>query len=139
MKFENSTYCNSISYYKQEMPFGNFYFCEKFIIAELHAGVHFDWSKLELVIKEIIEFYGNDVKLDFISNRINSYSIDPHNWIKIETYNIIEKRAIVYYSKIMYMNASLEKRFSKVKIHPCLSLDEAIEWVQHLKKLNLKN
>ncbi|WP_303319151.1 hypothetical protein Q4Q34_16490 [Flavivirga abyssicola] len=133
MKFENSTYSNSLSYYKLEMPFGIFYFCEKFIIAELHTGIHFDSCKLELVFKEIIEFYGKDAKLDYISNRVNSYSIDPHNWIKIEPYNIIKKSAIVFYNDMMYINTSLEKMFSKVKIQTCLSLDEAIEWVLKLE------
>ncbi len=136
MKFENSTYSSTLKYYKLEMPFGNFYFCEKLIISELHAGLHLDWSKIEILVKEIIEFYGKDAKLDFISNRVNSYSIDPQNWIKIEQYNIIKRSAIVYYNHMMYMNATLEKRFSKIKIHPCLSLDEAMDWVLNLEKVN---
>ncbi|MDO5980700.1 hypothetical protein [Flavivirga spongiicola] len=136
MKFENSILSKTLSYYKLEMPFGNFYFCEKFLISELHAGVHFDWPKIEILAKEIIAFYGKGVKLDYISNRVNSYSNNPQNWIKIEQFNIIKRSAIVYYNYAMYMNASLEKRFSKGEIHPCLSLNEAIEWVLNLEALN---
>ncbi|MDO5980699.1 hypothetical protein [Flavivirga spongiicola] len=136
MKFENSTYCNTLNHYKLETSFGNFYFCEKFFIAELHTGVHFDWPKIEVLANEIIAFYGKNVKLDYISNRVNSYSIDPQNWIKIEKYNVIMRSAIVCYNHMMYMNASLEKRFSKGKIYPCLSLNEAIEWVMKLEEVN---
>ncbi len=134
MKFENSTYSSTLKYYKLELPFGNFYFCEKLIISELHTGLHLDWCKVELLVKEIIDFYGNNAQLDFISNRVNSYSLDPQSWIKIEQYNIIKSSVIVYYNHMMYMNATLEKRFSRIKIHPCLSLDEAMEWIQKLEK-----
>ncbi|MDD7885662.1 hypothetical protein [Flavivirga sp. 57AJ16] len=137
MKFENSTYSKTLNHYKLETSFGNFYFCEKILIAELHTGVHFDWPKIEILFHKIIEFYGKGVKLDYISNRVNSYSNDPQNWIKIEQYNIIMRSAIVCYNDMMYMNASLEKHFSKSKINPCTSLNEAIEWILKLKEVNL--
>lgn len=136
MKFENTLLSKTLSYYKLEMPFGDFYFCEKFLISELHSGVHFDWSKIEMVVKEVIKFYGKDVKLGYISNRVNSYSVDPQDWGKVEKYHMMAGSAIVYYNYMMYMNASLEKRFLKTTMHRCLSLDEAIEWILKLEALN---
>lgn len=136
MKFEDSEQSKTLAYYKLEMPFGNFYFCEKFLISEINSGVHFDWTKIQSVVKEIIKFYGTDVKLGYISNRVNSYSIDPQDWAKVAQYgSMLIGSAIVYYNYIMYLNASLEKRFSKSEIHPCLSLDDAIKWVDELKFL----
>lgn len=137
MKFEITSFGKTLSFYKLEMPFGNFFFCEKFIIAEINAGVHFDWPKIEPVLKEAISFYSPGVKLGYISNRINSYSVDPQDWAKVATIsNMMAGSAIVYYNYMMYLNASLEKRFSKVDMHHCLSLEEAIEWITNLEGMN---
>lgn len=137
MNFEKSPYSETLSFYKLEMPFGNFFFCEKFIISEINAGVHFDWLKIELVMKEAMKFYNTGVKLGYISNRINSYSVDPQDWAKVATTsNKMAGSAIVYYNYMMYLNASLEKRFSKVDMNYCLSLKEAIDWIEGLDTLN---
>ncbi|AUP77472.1 hypothetical protein [Flavivirga eckloniae] len=135
MKFESSLYCKKLSYYKLELPFGDFFLCEKFIISELHAGIHFDWPKIKIVAKEVLNFYSENSKLGYISNRVNSYSVDPQVWTKVERFNrnsFVIGGAIVYYNDRMYLNATLEKRFSKVKIVPFLSLDSAIEWIVNL-------
>ncbi|AUP77473.1 hypothetical protein C1H87_01545 [Flavivirga eckloniae] len=123
-----------MNYYKLVLPFGNFFLCEKFIISELHTGVHFDWPKIEMVIKNVFKFYGENTRLGYISNRINSYSVSPQDWEKAEQYNLMTGIAIVYYNYMTYLNISLEKRFLKVNFHPCLSLDEAIEWVLGLEE-----
>ncbi len=138
MKFENSHLSKTISHYKLEMPFGIFYLCEKFIISELYAEIHLDWNKIQEVAKDVLNFYNKGDKLGYISNRINSYSVDPQVWTKAEKYNknnLVVGGAIVYYNDMMYKNASLEKRFSKIKVLPCLSLEEAINWVLNLETI----
>jgi len=137
MEFKKSIYSNTIKYSKIEMPFGDFYFCEKFIISEINEGIHFDWEMIKSVITKLYEFYGKDVKLGYISNRINSYSSDPQSWDKLnKELDAIVASAIVTYSNITFMNASLEKKFYKKSIKRCLSLPEAVEWVYKLKELN---
>lgn len=137
MKFEDSKYYNTIKSTKIEMPFGVFYFCEKFFLSELNEGVHFDWDKIEAVVNELFTFYGKDVRLAYIPNRINSYSINPHYWEKVDKkYNIIVASAIVTYNDMTYMNATLEKRFFNKSIKRCNSLDEAIKWTLNLKEFN---
>ncbi|TYA78783.1 hypothetical protein [Seonamhaeicola marinus] len=136
MKFESTSYFKQ-PHYKLEMPFGNYYLFEKFIIGELYEGVHFDWTKTKLVVEELISFYGKDCKIGFISNRVNRYSVDPQNWTNIEKeYNIIAASAIITYNLSTQHNASLEKRFSDIKIKQCFSIKEAIEWMSELKELN---
>jgi hypothetical protein len=133
MKFEDSKHSKTLDYYKLEISFGNFFLCEKFLISEISSGVHFDWNKIELVIKEVIKFYGTDIRLGYISNRVNSYSIDPQDWAKVSKYDhMLAGSAIVYYNYMMYLNAALEKRFSKSEIHPYLNLDDAINWANKL-------
>lgn len=137
MKFEHSRYFDTLKTQKKTLPIGNFYFCEKFYLAEIHEGVHLNYEELVDLMEEIVNFYGKDKKLGFISNRINPYSLDPRLYSEIdEKYNIVEVSALVVYSDISFMNASIEKRFSKKKIKRCLMLEEAIEWILNRKELN---
>lgn len=47
---------------------------------------------------------------------VNSYSTDLRSWEKVhKKYNIIITSAIVYYNDFTFMNATLEKKFSKKK------------------------
>lgn len=135
MKFEESRYFDALKAHKHSLPIGNFYFCEKFYIAEIHEGIHLDYHELTNLMVDLINYYGENKKLGFISNRINSYSLDPRLYQKIdEKFDIIEATALVVYSDMSYMNASIEKRFSN-KIKRCVMLDEAIEWILNRKEL----
>ena len=136
MRFEESKYFNSLNPKILKMPFGTFYLCEKFIISELNEGIHFDWDKIEAIMVELISFYGKDAKLGYIPNRINSYSINPHYWNKVDKkYNMIVASAIVVYSTMTMMNATLEKRFFNKSMKRCNSLGEAIEWMSNIDEL----
>ena len=136
MRFEKSKFFK-LKHFKLEMPFGNFYFLETFFIAELNEGVHFGWEEVKLLMLKVIDFYGKDAKLGYISNRINSYSSDPYSWRKVDKrYGVIVAGAIVYYTDFTYKNASLEKLFSKKSIKRCINLDEAIQWMKDLKEFN---
>jgi len=136
MKFEDSVFFNVFENHKLEMPFGNYYLCEKFIVAELFEGTHFDWPKAEKLINELLNFYHEDAKIGFISNRINQYSVDPQNWVKLEkNYTLIVASAIIMYNNLTLMNASIEKQFAKQSIKRCTNLKEAIDWMLQLDEL----
>jgi hypothetical protein len=137
MKFEKSLYFEKLSPTRLELDFGTYYLCRNFFVGELNESVHFDWDKAEQVIYELYKFYGEDAKLAYIANRINDYSVDPQNWIKVETqHEFLIASAIVAYNNSTYINASIEKNFTKSSIKRCLSLTEAIEWVEGLKEFN---
>ncbi|CAH8286313.1 hypothetical protein EV196_106253 [Mariniflexile fucanivorans] len=134
MKFENSEFFK-LKHNKLEMPFGNFYFFKTFIISEINEGIHFDWEMIQEVMVHVVEFYGTDAKLGYISNRVNSYSTNPQAWNKVQKkYNIIIAGAIVTYNKMIYLNATLEKRIAKTKIKRCFTLAEAIDCILDLKE-----
>ncbi|MFV0572176.1 MAG: hypothetical protein ACK5M1_07080 [Xanthomarina gelatinilytica] len=137
MTFENNKHFNLLPCSKIEFSFGTFFFLEKIIISELNEGIHFDWKKIEQVISAIAEHYGDQFEVGFISNRINSYSIEPQLWIDFyKEYNFIIASAIVAYNNFDYKNATLEKHFSKNSIKRCQTLNEAIEWILSLKEFN---
>ncbi|RYH74154.1 hypothetical protein EVU94_09205 [Flavobacteriaceae bacterium 144Ye] len=137
MTFENSKYFNLLKHSKIEFSFGNFYLFDKFIISEINEGVHFDWDKIQQVIAALIDYYGSNLKIGYISNRVNPYSIEPQLWIRFQRdYGFIVASAMVSYTELNYINASIEKRFSEMSIKRCGSLDEAINWIKNLKEFN---
>ncbi|MGC1204728.1 MAG: hypothetical protein WA839_07565 [Flavobacteriaceae bacterium] len=139
MKFEDSQYFHDLEHISFEFPFGQFYFMEKFMISEIIPEIHLNWDKVKELISLAIEYYGADAKIGFISNRINSYSTEPESWIKLEkNYNFIVASAIVSYTPINYMNATLEKRMSKNSMKRCDNLDEAINWMLNLNEFKPK-
>lgn len=136
MKFEDSEYFEHLKPHVLKMSFGTFYLCDRFFISELHEGVHFDWEKIEAVIKELFNYYGKNARVGYIPNRINSYSVDPNNWSKVnELYNIIAASAIVYYNFSNALNAEIEERFYQKTMKLCNNLDEAITWIRDLDVL----
>src|SRR5690606_34526344 len=107
------------------------FFLDKIIVSELHEGIHFDWGKIEQVISAAAEHYGDTFKIAFLSNRINSYSVEPQLWVDFyKDYNLIVASAIVTYNDFNFKNAILEKHFSQTSIKRCDTLNEAIEWIQ---------
>ncbi|MCB0427635.1 MAG: hypothetical protein KDD16_10065 [Mangrovimonas sp.] len=137
MRFEESKFYKEIPSEKVDLPFGSFYLTDTFILAELKEGIHFDWEKALKAIKAIKEYYGTDFKVAYITNRINSYSADPHVWEKLTgDYDFIVASVIVYYNNMSFLNASLEKHFYKKSMKRCANLEEAIEWVGKLKEFN---
>ncbi|WP_445957167.1 hypothetical protein [Yeosuana sp.] len=137
MKFEDSIYHKDLKHYKLAMPFGDFYLCDKFIVSEINEGIHFNWEMIKSIMAKVIKFYGEGVKLGYISNRVNSYSADPQSWDKLDKeFGVIIASAIVSYNNIVFMNATLEKRFCQKSIKRCLFLDEAVYWISNIKELN---
>lgn len=139
MKFEDSNFAKSLSYKLLELPFGNFYLLNRFMITEIHSEKHFGWDEVEILIPSIVNHYGEDVNIAYISNRVNSYSFDPNSWIKFEEqYGFIFAGAVVYYNQINELNATLEKSLMQNSLKRCRSLDEAINWVLNLREVKNK-
>lgn len=137
MKFENSKYFKLLSCSKVEFSFGNFFFLDKFIISELNEGIHFNWDKIELVISAIADHYGDNFKVAFLSNKVNSYSIEPQLWLDFyKEYNFIIASALVTYNEFGFKNATMEKHFSKTSVKRCTTLNEGVEWILGLEELN---
>lgn len=137
MRFEDSKFYKEITNLKVDFHFGTFYFTDIFVLSELNEGIHLDWEQALLVLETIIEHYGSDSKIAYISNRINSYSNNPQVWEKLTgDYDFIVASAIVSYNNSSFLNASLEKYFYKKSMKRCTSLEEAITWVKNLKEFN---
>ncbi len=137
MRLEDSVFI-SLQPKKITFPFGDFFFFEKFVVAEICEGIHFGWDKVMQLVKEVYRHYGTNFKIAYISNRINSYSIEPVTWMKLREkgYNFIVAIAVVSYSDLGIKMATLEKVFASASLKRCYSLNEAIKWVGTLKEFN---
>ncbi|WP_350289431.1 hypothetical protein [uncultured Croceitalea sp.] len=111
--------------------FGTFYFFDHFFVSEINEGEVFDWEMAKVVIKVAHEILGHQAPVAYISNRINSYSLVPTDWLKFyrEYKNALHAYSIVTYRSNTVTNIFLEKMFSKVKIKKSNNIEEAIEWV----------
>ncbi len=137
MRLEDSVFI-SLQPKKITFPFGDFFFFEKFMVAEICEGIHFGWDKVMQLVQEAYNHYGANFKIAYISNRINSYSIEPVTWMKLRKngHNFITAIAVVSYTDLAVKIATLEKVFASASLKRCTNLDEAIKWVRTLKEFN---
>lgn len=136
MKFEESAISKQHHFTKKTLDFGEFYFFNKFVIAEMNYGIHLCWTKILEVIKAIHLHYGTNCKIGYISNKTNSYSFEPNLWDNFfKDYDFLIASVSVYYSDINYINATLEKQFSKKSLKRSESIEEAVSWVLNLEEL----
>ena len=121
---------------KLEFEFGNFYIFEEYVIGEVAEGVHFNWSLAEQVIHSVYDYFGTkDIKVAYISNRVNSYSVQPKDWMQFfKERHLIKCIAVVAYNKLGWMSVVLEKIFSNAPIKKFKDMDSAIDWAIHCKE-----
>lgn len=87
------------------------------------------------MIKCLFEHYDKNFQIGYISNRVNSYSTDPLQWVKVNAeHNFILASAIVIYNDFSFINATIEKNFSNKSIKRCDTLDQAINWILNIKE-----
>ena len=128
MKIEDSIYVN-IEHEEVILPFGNFYFFKTFVVSELNEGVHFDWNKVKILAEIMVIHYGEKNSLKYISNRVNSYSMEPQSWLKFDKkYHLVKSTGIIAYDNKGGISVVLERLFSKGSINKFRSLKKAIEW-----------
>ncbi|WP_123803358.1 hypothetical protein [Flavivirga aquatica] len=137
MKIKNSKYYNILNLSKLQFSFGDIYLFDDFVVTEIYEGVHLDKDKIWKIMNTVVDFYGVNAKICYISNRINSYSSNPQEWVKaLNTYDIVIAGAIVYYNLSSLMNANIENFICPKEVKQFQSLDESIKWVMRIKELN---
>lgn len=118
------------------LPYGSFFFFDDFIISEINEGVLFNWEKAKKVIDLAYAHYGPNPELVYISNRINSYSVVPQDWLKFfSNKHPLVAMAVVAKSKKSTINLKMEKLFFFSNIKKFNDLEEAIAWSRQLIRL----
>ncbi|TBW29199.1 hypothetical protein [Gramella sp. KN1008] len=116
------------------LEFGNFYFLDNIIIAEVFEGVVYDWSKGRLVFALAAQHFGRS-PVHYISNRINDYSIRPQDWRSFyEHKQYLESYCIVTYTSSGYTNLLFEQLFYSSQIYHFHDLENALTFVKQYDK-----
>lgn len=113
-----------------EINIGNFHFYKNYILAEIKEGEVINIEKLDQLMPLILKYYKNGSAFTYISNRINSHSINPLDYIQcpfIHLENFIGYSAIPY-NKITQKSIEIERHFAKRPFIISNNIDEAIRW-----------
>ncbi|MFD2433487.1 hypothetical protein ACFSO9_07990 [Mesonia maritima] len=115
-----------------EFEFGKFYFFKRFIVAEIADDVTYTWENAKEVLAVVDSIYPQDFAPYYVSNKINSYAIDPTIWVnvrrshrKVKAYFIIEK------TRMAKLNFLFEQKFFEGVIKKFPSLEDAIECIKN--------
>ncbi|MFT5752412.1 MAG: hypothetical protein ACI828_001929 [Flavobacteriales bacterium] len=93
------------------------------MISEMNEGINFDWKLVQEVIALGYTHYGAEVEISYISNRVNSYSLVPQDWLKFfEARHSILSFGSVTYTKAGLMNIMLKNLFFKSKMKNYMKL-----------------
>jgi len=113
-------------------PFADIFVFDKFIVSEIKQGVNFDYNNASEIIKDICSFLGseNGEDINYISNRVHSYSVTASDWVKFFKNNFSLKSYIVVSNKSKVSNIIIEKLFYKGNIKHFKELDMAINFVE---------
>lgn len=114
---------------EQHLEIGSFRFYPNIIVGEFTEGVHVTKVNALVTFQLAQKIYGDGRPFIYISNRLNSYSMDPVGCgAVVGMFQDIRGIAIVSKNKYRRMLAALEKRFIKKPMAVFHTLDDALVW-----------
>ncbi|MEP2935431.1 MAG: hypothetical protein ABJM06_06925 [Gilvibacter sp.] len=117
---------------KIETAYGKFYFFENFIISEFNEGVIVTYEVSAPIINEAKKHYGKAAPIAYISNRVNSYSVNPTDWLRFyKENNFIVSMAVIAHNHLALSNVMLERCFVRCKMKKFSTLLMAASWSQN--------
>jgi|SRR5690606_27151896 len=113
-----------------ELDFGKVWFKDNILVAELNEGILFDVENNRQLL-EIGKNTFKDKPYGYISNRVNSYAVNPMVYIESARAVNLKAIAVVTNNMVCRNNAVLEKQFYRDNnsFEIFSSLEEALEWM----------
>ncbi len=116
-----------------ELEIGRFYFYPHLVVSEIEEGVIVTFDNALSLFSIGLETYSLDEPLVYLSNRKNSYSIDPTLHIEAkEMFSNLLGYGVVAYNEVTRKIAAIEQQFVSCPLHTFDSLPEAWQWAQDL-------
>lgn len=115
---------------KHELTLGAYYFYNNYFIAEIKEGETISLDKLDELTKLVLKYYSKGQPFSYISNRIHSHSIQPHQYAECPLFfleNFIGY-AVVTYNPYSTKFIEVEKHFAKRPFYNFSNLKDAIAW-----------
>ena len=110
---------------------GNLHLYDNYIIAEVNEG-----ETVTTLYADIITDLGNthykSKPFIYISNRINSYAVDPIVYKKTSEIESLIGFAIVSKKRIALRNTEIESLFSSKPLKLFTNLEDAITWIKSI-------
>lgn len=117
---------------------GKFTIYQNIIVVEFNEGVHVNFENAALLIQIAQMAFGSETPIVYISNRINSYSVNLTSYKEfIEVFPNYIALAIVTKNKRRRMLAKLERFFVKKPIQVFDHLEEAFDWAEEMLEKSL--
>jgi hypothetical protein len=103
------------------------YFYEGIVVVEAEEGVTLSYKTGFSILVSGLKYLGNRPFV-YITNRVNSYSVNPNDYIYLEKIPTLKGLGIVTPNEIGMQNAELELNFFKKPMEIFSSLSEAYQW-----------
>ena len=138
MRFLDSDLQNkTIKVYNFEL--GNLYLLENIVISEINEGQHISANNTDEYLAAISDFFGKEKAFGYISNRINSFSVQALDFKKLT--NSLKNLKIfttVTYKKHNDINTSIEQNFCDIPYIKHNSLINAYKYLNEYITYNKK-
>lgn len=91
---------------------GNLYFFNDIVISEFKEGAHITYETAQDLISSIRDYFGTSKPFGFISNMVNSYSLNPTDSLRFkEELKNLTAYGVVSYTQAGRLNAEIENNF----------------------------
>jgi hypothetical protein len=112
-----------------EFEFGDFELFPDFIIGKMKHGIHYNLDCNEVLVNSVLNYYGPDHVLAYISLRDNDYSVDPMVYLHNKLYDNLACIGIVENESSKLSTVHVESKFfKKDKLKAFKNQDEAQIW-----------
>ncbi|MAB49598.1 MAG: hypothetical protein CMC05_13315 [Flavobacteriaceae bacterium] len=117
-----------------KLKFCTLSFYDRYVIAEINEGVHLDHQHNEALIEITENHYSKPFV--YITNRINSYSVDPNVYPRTTRVKNLAGFAVVSRVHMAKLNAQIEQMFFSKPFEIFSDLEDAINWAKDLIEKN---
>lgn len=105
----------------------------RIVIATINEGIHLNYELSEEIILAVFNLIG-DKPTVYITNRINSYSVDPTLYTEVSKVNNIIGFGIITTTEVISDVVQVEKLFYKNNFRLFNNTEDAISWASNLLK-----
>lgn len=127
----NSAFLENKKYKLLTVNLGRLYLFDNYIITEFNEGINITFENFSEVSEIIISHYKNE-PFGFISNRINSFSLDLNDaHLYNKTFPNLKAYAVVVYKPLTHRVFEIENHFFNFNREVFKNLEKATEWVEN--------
>jgi len=114
----------------RKLHFGQFQIYPNIMIGEIFEGIHFNQLHNDVVWDLALSEYGTDREFGYISNRTQTYSIDPMVHYKNRGFSNLKCMAIVEPNGVKPSTIGIESKFfNKDGLQAFCNIKDAMAWV----------